>query len=77
MFYLNHRRFAIMEKRSNLRTTIELTILEITYNKLNPFRYGYEYWDSVILIRKLLIVMTQIFFVKYIRIQAVIFIITC
>jgi hypothetical protein len=68
--WLEYRRMQIVEKRYQDRKPHEHFIVAMTYRRKQEFRPGFRYWDTIILIRKFLIVVTQLFFTAYIGVQA-------
>lgn len=50
-------------------------ILRLTYKKVHTFKPEFEYWDTVIMVRKLLTVLSSLFFTGYKAFEAVLLII--
>jgi hypothetical protein len=71
LFILFRSRVHIIQKVApSQRTAWQRFLLRITYKKRSEFKLEYEYWDTVLSLRKLLIVMSQLFFSKYAAFQA-------
>lgn len=80
--YLSMRRMAIIgrymdhanetKKQQTAATKWEVFILQITYKKRREFRLEYEYWDVMVMLRKLLLALCQLFFAQYPGFQAVV-----
>jgi hypothetical protein len=77
--YLSVRRMSIINQyitplnnNKQQPTKAEIFILQITYKKRREFRLEYEYWDVVVMLRKLLLVLCQLFFAQYPGFQAVV-----
>ena len=69
--YVAIRRIKILKKRPYERNDREIFMLQLTYKKQREFRVGCDYWDVMIMTRKLLIVASQLFFTGYTGFQAV------
>ena len=57
------------------RTAWQKFLLRLTYKKRSEYKPQYEYWDTVLILRKASIIISQLFFSKYAAFQAAILII--
>jgi hypothetical protein len=71
MSWLTVTRGKYVDLREEERTRFQEFLLLATYKKQSEYRQGYEFWEVVVALRKLLIVMVQVFFTRYAPFQAV------
>ncbi len=60
-----------LTKEDEERTGFERVVLYVTYREKKEYRDGKEFWDAVLLGRKLLIVISQLFFTSFVVLQAI------
>jgi hypothetical protein len=71
MVWLTVTRGKYLEIREDERTPFQQFLLLATYKKQSEYKQGYEFWEVVVALRKLLIVMIQVFFTRYAPFQAI------
>lgn len=69
--YLSRKRIEILRKSILERSEREVFLLQVTYKRKREFQVKYDFWDVTIMIRKLLVVVSQLFFASYPGFQAV------
>lgn len=68
VLYLARKRDLLIQK--NRRTCFQQFIIQLTFKRNNEFQEHARYWDMVLMIRQLAIVICQLFFTNFIAIQS-------